>query len=80
MELVQEPCSFAHSCCNPGPRRHLPGTAMFFCQPHFQLLALPSGAATTAGEVAGSRTSVAVPRRQSRSGWDLGVATTGSWL
>jgi hypothetical protein len=80
MEIDQEPCAFAHSCCNPGPRLRLPGTALFFCGPHAQLATLPRGAGTSADELGGSRSYLAAPRRSPHRGWDLGVAASGSWL
>jgi hypothetical protein len=79
MPIEQEPCAFSHSCVNTGPRQRLQGTALFFCSPHFHLLELPSGAGTTAGELAGTRTESRYRARQSRT-WDLGMTGSGSWM
>lgn len=73
-------CDFAHSCCNPGERVRLPGTAHYYCRPHFQLFAMPSHGGMTAGELAGSRAQSVMPRVHTRQRWSLGIASTGSWL
>jgi hypothetical protein len=85
MEVAQEPCAFSHSCCNPGPRQRLPGTALFFCQPHTHLVDMQSHARMPAGEVAGSRAEVSFRsqsgnRRGRMSNWDIGVASAGKWM
>ena len=77
---MDQPCDFTRSCCNPGPRVRLQGTAHYYCQAHIRMFAMPSRAGETACELGGSRAQTTMPRVSGRRGWSLGIATTGSWL
>jgi hypothetical protein len=75
--MEHEPCAFAHSCCNPGPRERVRGTDLFYCIPHLHVMSLQQ-TGDSAGEMAGTRTNFVAPR--SNRSWSLGVQTAGAWI
>jgi hypothetical protein len=61
-------CAFSNACTLPGPRERLPGSNREFCHFHRMQLELPSAGVSSTTEIR-----IAMPRRQSRSGWMSGI-------
>lgn len=63
-------CSFSHACVAPGPKVHVPGTTLFLCAPHLQVMGYAAlQAPVDRGLDGGGRITVRRGTTSNRRGW-----------